>query len=78
MLNKKGVINMKEYKITQNQHTKEIVNMFGFKAKVGNIEGLYAQGKYQVRHNLALFVDDKTQTLYSVPMSMIAKNKERA
>jgi len=69
---------MKEYKITQNQHTKEIVDMFGFKAKVGNVEGLYAQGKYQVRNNLALFVDDETQTLHSVPMSMIIKIKESA
>ena len=69
---------MKEYKIAQNKRLKEIVNAFGQKSKVGNLQGLYAQGGYQVRHNLALFVDDKTQTLYSVPMSMVIKNKESA
>tara|TARA_R100001163_G_scaffold61372_1_gene51308 strand:+ start:351 stop:632 length:282 start_codon:yes stop_codon:yes gene_type:complete len=71
MLDKKGVINMKEYKVKQNQHTKEIVTIFGFKAKVGNVDGLYSQGKYQVQNNLALFVDNETQTLYQVPLSMV-------
>ncbi len=66
-------VNMEKYKIRQNKKLKKIIKAFGQKAKVGNREGIYSQSGYHVRHNLALFLDDKTQTLYSVPMSMVIK-----
>jgi|TARA_R100001460_G_scaffold187_6_gene864 hypothetical protein len=69
---------MKEYKIKQHQRTKEIVSLLGQKAKVVGVQGMYAQGKYEANRKLALFVDNKTQTLYRVPMSMVVKNKEVA
>ena len=69
---------MEKYKIRQNKRLKEIVNALGQKAKVGNRESIYAQGGYQVKHNLALFVDKETQTIYSVPMSMLIKNWDDA
>ena len=63
---------MNEYKVKQNQKAKEIVNLFGEEAKVLDLMGKYVQGKYEVNRGLALFVDDKTQTLYRIPMSMIS------
>ena len=69
---------MKEYKIKQHQRTKEIVSLLGQKTKVVGVQGMYAQGKYEANRKLALFVDNKTQTLYRVPMSMVVKNKEVA
>jgi hypothetical protein len=63
---------MNEYKVKQNQRTKDIVNQFGKKAKVLDLTGKYAQGKYEANRRLALFVDHKTQTLYRVPMFMIS------
>lgn len=63
---------MEEYKIRQNEYTKEIVNLLGQEAKVLDLTGKYAQGKYEVNRKLALFVDNKTQTLYRVPMTMIS------
>jgi hypothetical protein len=62
---------MEEYKIRQNEDTKEIVNLFGNEAKVLDLKGKYAQGKYEANRRLALFVDNQTDTLYRVPMSMI-------
>lgn len=63
---------MNEYKIKQNEYTKEIVNLLGKEAKVLDLTGKYVQGKYEVNRRLALFVDHKTQNLYRVPMSMIS------
>ena len=63
---------MNEYKIKQNGYTKEIVDLLGKEAKVLDLTGKYAQGKYEANRRLALFVDHKTQTLYRVPMSMIS------
>ena len=67
-----------EYKIKQTKRVKNIVKTFGQSAKVMDIQGMYAQGKYEANRRLALFVDDETDTLYRVPMSKIAKNKEVA
>ena len=63
---------MEKYKITQNSKTIDIVNALGKEVKVFDLAGMYARGKYEVNNNLALFVDNKTQTLYRVPMSMVA------
>ena len=70
--------NMKQYKIKQHQRTKEIVSLFGQEAKVMGVQGMYAQGKYEANRELALFVDNKTDTLYRVPVSMIVNNKKVA
>ena len=69
---------MKQYKIKQPQRTKEIVSLLGQEARVMGVQGMYAQGKYEANRKLALFVDNKTDTLYRVPMSMIVNNKEVA
>ena len=72
MLNKiKELNNMNEYKIKQTTFIKNTVKAFGQSAKVMGIQGIYAQGKYEENNNLALFLDNKTDTLYRLPMNII-------
>lgn len=61
----------KEYKIKQTTFIKNTVKVFGQSAKVMGIQGVYAQGKYEANNDLALFLDNETNTLYRVPMDII-------
>jgi len=60
-----------QYKIKQTSFIKNTVIAFGKKANVEGIKGVYSQGKYEANNKLALFIDDKTNTLYRVPLSMV-------
>ena len=60
-----------QYKIKQTSFIKNTVIAFGQKANVKGIKGVYAQGKYEANNKLALFIDDKTNTLYRVPLSIV-------
>jgi len=60
-----------QYKIKQTSFIKNTVIAFGQKANVKGIKGVYAQGKYEANNKLALFIDDNTNTLYRVPLSII-------
>ena len=71
LIKNKELNNMNEYKIKQTKRVKHIVKTCGQSAKVMGIQGIYAQGKYEANRRLALFVDDETDTLYRVPMSII-------
>lgn len=61
----------REYKIKQTAFIKNTVKAFGIKTKVMGIQGVYAQGKYEANNDLALFLDNETDTLYRVPMDII-------
>lgn len=60
-----------QYKIKQTSFIKDTVIAFGKKAYVEGNKGVYTQGKYEANNELALFIDDKTNTLYRVPLSII-------
>jgi hypothetical protein len=64
-----------QYKIKQTSFIKDTVIAFGKNAYVEGNKGVYTQGKYEANNKLALFIDDKTNTLYRVPLSIIQESK---
>ena len=62
---------MNEYKIKQNKYTIGTIKNMGDEVKVFGKKGTYAQGKYEANNNLALFVDDETNTLYRIPINIM-------